>query len=135
MTTHVLKCINLNENSSLKYSLSVNFKKNIWLISVKDIAYENKATANLSAFAYIRCNLIHDLRVHEASTQSFWPPIGTVLLKANAREKRITYFEETWFQINAPNDVLILQFVDPTHETPLNLNCDIFITLLLKQLK
>ena len=125
---------NLNINSSLKYGLTTfDFKRNLWLICLKDIAIENKANTNLSAFAYIQCNLVNDLRTKESRTEIFLPPIATVLLKASPQEKRIINLEKIWFQVNVPNDVLILKFVDPKTETTLQFNCDIFVTVLMKQ--
>lgn len=122
-----------SDDGTLKSVLStINFKQNVWAICVKDIAYENKSNAAINSFAQITCNLVHDLRCKNSSTENFCPPIATILIKSVAKEKRITYLEKTWFQVNAPNDVLQLQLIDPETENLLSLNCDFFITVLLK---
>lgn len=141
MCDYFLKALSLKGNlsdreSEIRLSLpNLNFKSSTWLVCLRDISYENKSTQSLSVFAQIRCNLVRDLRLHNLATQSYMPVIGTVLIKASSREKKIVYFEKCWFEINAPDDTLKITFVDPITEKPLTNNFDIFVSVLLKQLK
>ena len=120
-------------NSILSYPLTrVDFGKSTWLLCVKDIAYENKTNENFSYFGQIECNLVRDFRDFQKSSHSYMPNIASFLLKATSREKKIVYFEKSWFLINTPNDTVKLFFKSPVNGEPINLNCDVYVTLLLK---
>ena len=135
----ILKGNLITLNSTLTYNLlnvqAVASKKHVWEICVKEIGYENKTNASISQFAQIQCNLIHDIRLHDFKTQSYLPSIACLLLKAANREKKIVYFEKTWFEVNTPNDEIRLTFKDITTEREITTNCDIFVTLLMRQKK
>jgi hypothetical protein len=131
---------NLNtSNSTLSYNLinvhSAACKKNIWEICVKEVGYHNKSNATISQFAQIQCNLVHDLRLKDLQTQNYLPSIASVLIKATNQERKIVYFEKTWFEINTPNDEIRLTFKDVISEREILLNCDVFVTLLIRQKK
>jgi hypothetical protein len=129
---------NLNVlKSNLTYNLlnvqSVSLKKNLWELCIKDVAFENKTNANISQFVHIHCNLVHDLRLQEFKTQNYLPSIASVLFKATNREKKIVYFEKTWFEVNTPNDEIRLIFRDAMNETDILTNCDVVVTVLMRQ--
>jgi hypothetical protein len=135
-----IKSVSLKGNLSdprctLSYSLGNDSKNSIFQLCIKDIAFENKSNNNISSLAQVKCNLVKDLRQFDYSTQSFLPTIASVLFKVTPTEKKITYFEKTWFLVNSQDDVIKISFTNPSTELPLNENCDVFVTVLLKQLK
>ena len=135
-----IKSISLKGNLSdplctLKYDLKIDCKNSLLQVCVKDISFENKSNGNISLFAQVKCNLVKDSRQFQLSTQSFLPSIASVLFKVSPADKKITYFEKTWFYVNTPDDEIKISFVNPSTERPLNINCDVFVTVLLKQLK
>lgn len=137
---NVFKSLNIKGNlNSSNPALSINlincnFRKGLWYMCIKDIAYENKSRTSFSQFAQVKCNLVKDLRYFERCTQSYLPSLQTILFKASSLEKKITYFEFNWFQINNPEDILKLTFVDPKSENRIEINCEVFVTVLLKQM-
>ena len=66
---------------------------------IKDIAYENKARASFSEFAYVKCNLVKDLRYFERSTQSYLPSLQTILFKASSSEKKLRILNSIGFKL------------------------------------
>jgi hypothetical protein len=127
---------NLRDNlCTLDYSLSTEDKSGLYQVCVRNILYENKSIKNINHFALINCNLVKDVRQYQYSTQVYLPSIANVLFKATPTEKKIVNYENTWFFVNAPNDVIKISFIDPATEAPLNLNCEVFVTVLLRQQK
>jgi hypothetical protein len=124
---------NLRDNqSTLNYFLSAEDKSSLHQVCVKNIFYQNKSNSNISLFALINCNLVKDARQFQYSTQIYNPTIANILIKATPTEKKIVNFENTWFFVNAVNDVIKISFIDPTTEAPLNVNCEVFVTVLLR---
>jgi hypothetical protein len=124
---------NLRDSSStLNYVLSTDDKNRLFEVCVNDVSYQNKSNANISSFSQIKCNLVKDLRQYEQSTQIYLPTIANILLKATPTEKKINFYDKTWFFVNAPNDVIKVSFVNPTTEAALNINCEVFVTVLLR---
>ena len=138
--TNLLKCVNLegdlnSPNQILTYNLiNINFRRGLWFVSIRDICYENNGTVQLNSIARIKCNLVRDHRNFERLTQSFLPSIGTILFKGDRGEKRITYFDAKWYQVNSPEDVLKISFEDPSSEEKIQINCNVYVSILLKQI-
>jgi hypothetical protein len=122
-------------DTSLNYVLSTDDKNELFQVCVKEVLYQNKSTGNISLFAQMKCNLVKDLRQFQHSTQIYLPTIASTLFKASTTEKKIVYYEKTWFYVNAPNDVIKISFTDPATEAALNINCEVFVTVLLRQRK
>ncbi len=131
----VLKGNLRDTDCTLNYVLSTDDKNGLFQVCVKDILYQNKSNGNISIFAQMKCNLVKDLRQFQHSTQSYLPSIANILFKASPTEKKIVNYEKTWFYVNAPNDVIKISFVDPATELSLNINCEVFVTVLLRQRK
>ena len=122
-------------NGLLLYTLAKNeLTEGIWQLSVRDFGYLVRVN-NTSQFVQIACNLIKDLREKNYVVQNYMPVIASAKIEGQEHQKKIVYFEPVWFQITTPERIISLYFRNPFSEELVQINCDVFVTLLLQRVQ
>ncbi len=121
-------------NGYLTYSLAKNeLSDGIWRLCVRDFGY-SVTRNNPSQLIQISCNLIRDIREKNSALQNYLPVIATAKIEGQIGDKNIVYYEPIWFQVTTPEKNILLYFRNSFNEELMELNCDIFVTLLLQRI-
>lgn len=135
----VLLSGNLKKTNELKLRLPFeDILSNLWQISLNEIAISYKGTANI--LCGISCNFVNDITYNKVNQITNYSPIlWQILFKGKNLEKQINRLEKSWFYLTSAKDELVLTFhlfsEGVVSDKPLNLDCDVFATLLLQRVK
>ena len=118
----------------LNYEFANNETRNgLWQMCIKDVAYAAFEETNL--IVQLSTNLIKDLRIRNNKPETFKPIVGSFLLKAKVGEKKLFQFEPCWFEINSSDTELKIFCTDAESGLTVANNCDLHLTVLLRQVK
>jgi hypothetical protein len=141
--TYVLRG-NLNNLTSNQY-LTYNFinsecRLGLWKICVLNVGFEclvdKKTNPAINEFVQISSNFVTDHRLDHSIVENYSPALADFLMKANKLEKKLIVFDKTWFYVNCPGEQLKLSFSNSLNGDNLaSLNINIFVTILLQQVK
>jgi hypothetical protein len=140
ITSFVLKG-NLKNNESLQYDFVNNeCRLGLWKLCILNVGYEclfeKRVLASVNEFVQINTNLVRGHQSKDGVLENYNVPMAHFLLKGSKGEKKMINFDKTWFYINSPGDQLNLYFLNPlTNEKTININIDIFVTVLIQQIK
>lgn len=131
-----------NLEKTNKISLKLPFQdisNNLWQISITQIAQNfNKVCKKLCG---ISCNFVTDIKYNsQKQVVSHCPILWQCLFNGNRGDKKIISFEKSWFYLTTNQEEIILQFhpyVDGQikDDELINLDCDVFVTLLIQRVK
>lgn len=131
---------NLKNNNCI--SITVPFDDictNLWQLCLNQISYECLSD-NINALLAISCNLITDLNFnvsHQVVKQQ--PILWQLICKGSKKEIKSMQFNQNWFYITNSQKEIKLTFYllhdGQKSNNVLNLNCDVYVTMLLQRVK
>ena len=132
---------NLKNDDYLQYTFVNNeCRLGLWKLCILNVGYdclfEKRILPTVNEFVQISTNLVRGHQIRNDVVENYNLPMAHFLLKGTKNEKKIVNFDKTWFYINSPGDQLKLFFSNQlTEAKTLSLNIDIFVTVLIQQIK
>jgi hypothetical protein len=110
---------------------STNLSLGLWNICISSIFINTKDQNGV--FCSISCNLVKDKRINvkTKNLETYNPSISAVFLKG----RKIVYLDKTWFTINNQCTDLKLFFTNIETQEHIEMDCELYITVLLQRIK
>jgi hypothetical protein len=129
------------KDNSLDYSFANNeCRLGLWKICVLNVGYEilveKRVIANVNELVQISSNFVRDHKYNNSVIENYSPSLADFSLKGSKFDKKIIAFDKTWFYVNCAGEKLRLFFSNSLDgESLASMNINIFVTILLQQMK
>lgn len=125
---------NLSSNKLvLQYPIQ-KFQKGVWQIAIDSIAYDVQIQPNVDKphyFCSVKCNWITAINYNENNELvSESPSIFQFFI---SKPQDFILNNKTWFEINSLSEFLICEIIDLTSNSPLTINCSVYILIFLQR--
>lgn len=130
---------NLKNSNFLELKLPYNdISSNVWQISLNQIAQSFNVPSN--TLCGIGCNFVTDVKFNtENQVVTYCPILWQCLFKGQKNEKSVKSFEQNWFYVTTTQQEIKLQFYSyfqgSVTNDLLNLDCDLYVSVLLQRVK
>lgn len=128
---------NLKTNKGILSIVLANeeIRSNLWQISFHECSFAVKEPINnILGFS---TNFVKDVTFDETikEKKNYFPILKQTALKANATDKKVIRFEEAWFYINNSNEYFTVDVIDLETQKNINLDCEVFLTIIFQRVK
>lgn len=130
---------NLKQSNTVTINLPYeDIKSNLWQISLNQISQNFKKASNI--LTGISCSFVTDItynKDHQIVNNN--PILWQTTFKGNVNEIKLMQYNQNWFYVTNADSVLTLKFwrfVDGVKkDVNLDIDCDIYMTLLIQRVR